>query len=376
MCAAVALWWPLGVNGKPLQAAPGRGSDLGTWLAQGEQALAEGDADRALAAFERAASLRHSAEAEQGLVRALMQTGDYRRTLGFAAHVAGAHKASVDGTLRYAWLLHLGGQAAFAAKVLAQAQARLHNEPRLAEAQTALRSGGAWSASATINLPDTPAAATPPLPAVAQVLGSAVLVDHGQRALAPLSLLPGMSGESGLWLRDGLGRRVGAVVETRHEELGVAVLKLRQGLAEDAAFAMAPRDPFPGSPGFVVAHRTAPDTRPGWPVLSVGFLGSARPDGLRRGLGIEQPAGSQGGAVLDSVGRLAGLVLPAADGPPAWVSLSVLRRELGHLLAADDTAGEPPSPRAPADLVYERSLRNTLQLIGLPASAQPRASMP
>ena len=48
-------------------------------LQRGEAALARGDVDQALDAFERAGTMMHAADAEMALVRAYMQSGAYRR---------------------------------------------------------------------------------------------------------------------------------------------------------------------------------------------------------------------------------------------------------------------------------------------------------
>ena len=90
-------------------------------IEEGETQLAAGDAAAALAAFEQAAAMVHEPEVEMGIVRSHMQAGDYRRALAFCAHVAGAHREAPAGTALYAWLLHAGGHAGVAARVLAQA---------------------------------------------------------------------------------------------------------------------------------------------------------------------------------------------------------------------------------------------------------------
>ncbi len=86
-------------------------------LARGEEALARGDVQHALAAFDRAESMRHAADTEMSLVRAHMQAGEYRRALAFAAHMAGAHRDVSASAVLYARLLTIGGQGVAARRV-------------------------------------------------------------------------------------------------------------------------------------------------------------------------------------------------------------------------------------------------------------------
>lgn len=93
-------------------------------LAEAEVALARGDAALAMERFERAAAREHALDIELGLVRSLMQTGDYRRALSFASHSAGAHGDEPNGAAAYAWLLHPGAQPAIAMRARTFARAR------------------------------------------------------------------------------------------------------------------------------------------------------------------------------------------------------------------------------------------------------------
>ena len=91
-------------------------------LAQAERELARGDAASAIGVLDRAAMMLHAADTEMALVRAYLQAGEYRRALAFCAHTAGAHRETAEPSALYAWLLHLGGQSAFARRTLAEAR--------------------------------------------------------------------------------------------------------------------------------------------------------------------------------------------------------------------------------------------------------------
>jgi hypothetical protein len=124
---------------------------------------------------------------------------------------------------------------------------------------------------------------------------------------------------------------------------------------------LAPRDPFPGSPGFAVVYVATPDAAPAWPLLHAGFIGA--PDGgagLLK-LGIEVPAGAQGGAVFDAGGRFAGVAVPDPDRRDRLLPVSALRHEFGALLGV--VADQGAARRASVDGIYESAMPITLQVI-------------
>ena len=275
----------------------------------------------------------HAADTEMALVRTYMQGGAYRRALSFAAHTAGAHRDVPAGAVLYAWLLHVGGQAAFAQRVLDQTEARWPGDALTAQARAQLRSPTPVADGALLSPPwrVAPFDADTALPATARVASSGVLVDGGRRALVPLAAL----GERrALWVRDGLGRRSMARVERRVEDLGLALLRLDDPIETASGLVLAPRDPFPGSPGFAVDYVATPDAAPAWPLLYSGFIGMPDGAGGLRRLGIEVPAGAQGGPVFDAGGRFAGIALRGADGQDRLVPVSALGREFGEMLGA------------------------------------------
>jgi hypothetical protein len=168
----------------------------------------------------------------------------------------------------YAWLLHAGGQSAFEQRVLDEAEVRWPGDALVAQARAQLRSPAPVAIGGLLSVPwrAAPLDASAALPAAAYVASSGVLIDGGRRALAPLVEA------RALWLRDGLGRRNAAQVERRVEHLGLVLLRLDEPIKGGSGAAMAPRDPFPGSPGFAVDYTATPDAAaPAWPLLHLGF---------------------------------------------------------------------------------------------------------
>jgi hypothetical protein len=294
-------------------------------MAAGERALQAGDTAAAIDAFERAASA-HDEEAEQGLVRARLQAGDYRVALALAAHVAGEHHEPAPAAL-YAALLEAGGQPEQAQRVRAAASAAGAPAPRPV----------AWGAA---------------VPAAARVLGHAVLVDKSRALMPTVHPLPAR-----LWVRNGLGQAVAATplgeAPAGHEGVagqeGLVMLALAAPLPWDARLAPAPREPFAGSPAYVVAHgASAEGAAPAWPRLQAGFFGA------RHTLAFALAASAAGAPLLDASGRLAGIAMPSAEGGAArWQPLRFT-----------SAAADPAPARILPDEAYERGLRVALQVIG------------
>ena len=342
------------VQGAKAQAVP---PALPALLVRAETALKAGDASAARDAFEQAAALRHAADIEIGWVRAQMQAGEYRRALAFAAHIAGAHPHEGQGAALYAWLLFLGGQEGVARDTLGRAELRLPGDALLSSVKTRLAATNAAP-------PDAPFFAPQPLgdnvPTQARAMGNAILLPDARHAIVPLALV---EGGGSLWLRNGLGRSVRAELLRSDAASGLAVLQLATPLDAPAVLTLAPREPFPGSPGLVVSYRAEADALPAWPKLSAGFLGGPMPDGTQRRLGIDVPAGSAGSPVFDAAGRLAGIVLPpVAQGQPGLGRVASLMAAPGREWPASATSATTPSAM-PLDQLYERALRSSLQLI-------------
>jgi hypothetical protein len=125
--------------------------------------------------------------------------------------------------------------------------------------------------------------------------------------------------------------------------------------------ALAPRDPFPGSPGITVEFTPSRTAAPAWPLLSVGFVGAPLGQSPYYRLGIDLSAGPRGGPVLDAAGRLVGLSLPGSGGD-RLVPLSRLRPALGDALTG---GGGPQASRSPLPLeqVYETALLASVQVL-------------
>lgn len=348
--------------------APERALERTKLLRTGESALSKLQLDAASRAFEGAALMAHSADSEIGLVRTYMQSGAYRRALAFCAHTAGAHLDAVEGSALYAWLLHMGGQAGIAQLLLIDTQARVPGNPLLKSVQRQLRSGKPKATPDLLVLPYrmAPYGAAKALPPNARVAGSGLLLQDGKHALVPLNLVPH---SAKLWLRNGLGQ----LAEARLEQPltgGVALLSLSRALPVPENMLISGATAFPGSVGFAVEYVPTVDSAPAWPLLRSGFLGGVSVGMNERKLGIEMPAGPRGGPVFDAAGRLIGLALPASAGlSDRLVSISELVHALGSgsgkgaPVRLDTTAPAGAAPTAAVDMIYETSLKATLQVI-------------
>ncbi len=352
-------------------ASPFRSARTSETVALAEAALAQGDAPLATELFERAASQEHASDIEVGLVRSLVQAGEYRKALAFAAHTAGAHADQTAGAALYAWLLAVGGQSAFALRLLAEVEQRRPGDPLIGDLKQRLQPAPAQPQA----LPAPPARFAPAgaLLAGARTVSSGLLVDQGRRAIAPFAAL---SGASRIWVRDGLGRTVSARLERHIDELGLAVLELHTVLTLAPDVALPERDPFPGTPAHAIEYAPAPDAAPAWPWLQSGFLGTVDPASGARRLGIGLPPGPRGGPLFDAGGRLIGLAMAQAGPPDRLLPASALSKALGSALGARPAppaassaappAPPPAPPRMAVDELYERGLRLTLQIVTAP----------
>ena len=366
-----------GPHGDAASVIDGRSRDDPARLAllrQAEAELARGDAVAAGETFERAAMMLHAADTEMGLVRGHMQAGQYGRALAFCAHTAGVHRESPAASALYAWLVRAGGQDAFAERTLAQALQRAPLDEVLLAARRAFAAPLPVATAALLQTPQRMAPQAVMLggqgevPAAARAAGSALLVGRGEMALVPAGLL---RGADGLWVRNGLGQttRAQRQQDAALEAQGVARLRLESPLDAGPATAPASREPFAGSPGFAFQYAAQQDAQPAWPWLSQGFFAAVplQPS-ARRQLGIELPAGPDGGPVFDREGHLAGMVLAGPKGEPLMLPAS----QWQPMEAVDGPVSSPPplaagSQRtATAEQVYERGLRVALQVIVLP----------
>jgi hypothetical protein len=356
--------------------SPERLAERANLLKVGEAALARMDAAAAIDFFDRAALILHAADTEIALVRAYMQSGQYRRALAFGAHTAGAHLEETGGSALYAWLLHAGGQGVIAQRLLADAQQGSPDHAMLTQVQAQLKSGAPVATGNLLALPTrlAPYGSSRELPPSARVLGSGLLIDHGKQALVPLALLP-RSGK--FWLRNGLGQLSRGTLQKRLPAIGLAWVRLASPLPAPEGLWMASVDAFPGSVGYAVEYVASHDSTPAWPVLRTGFLGAAVGDGSERLLGIDMPAGPRGGPVFDAAGRLTGVALPGpldktgkSPAQDRLITVSALQSQLKSSGQTPTMLGSPPPadlpPRAAADRIYETSLTAAVQLIGVP----------
>jgi hypothetical protein len=339
--------------------SPERERERLAWLAKGESALERLDVEAALAAFERAAGMRHAADAEMGLVRTWMQGGEYRRALSFVAHTAVAHRDAAGGSALYAWLLRVGGQGDASRRMLTDAREKFGPDPILDAASAQLATA---SPRATGSLLVPPMRAAPyggAVPKGARVLASGVLLDEGRAAVAPLRAL---GRANRVWLRDGLGETREAKVERRLPELGLVLLAPSKSKSPAPVMQRAPRDAFAGSIAYVVEQVARDDAVPAWPLLHAGFLGRGDAPSALAPLGVVLPAGPRGGAVFDAAGRLSGVTMVDEGGADRLVPVSRLVESLGPRRLPAPLDG-PASARAPLDGIYEAALRATVQVI-------------
>lgn len=331
-------------------------------MAEAEALLSRGDAAGAALGFDGAALREHAVDIELGLLRSQLQAGEFRRALAFASHTAGAHGADAGGSALYVWLLHASGQAAFGQRLLAQARARVPDDPRLAELQRILMDTPAAATPTLLELPArlAPYASGVAVAADARLVASGLLVDAGRAALVPAGHV---GRASRLWVRDGLGRTAQARVERRSDDTATALLRLDPPLDPPAplSWETAPLDAFPGSPAYAASYARRPDVQPAWPWMHSGFLGSVDASGHRRQLGVGiGEAALDGGPVFDGSGRLVGLAVGDATSREL-VTVGRLRADFDAVLpAAAKAAG---AGRIAPDLLYERALQLTLQVL-------------
>ena len=361
---AVTAGWPSSPAAHSVQAeaagvAPGILARRDALMKQGAAALATGDHNAAVAAFETSVSMGHAPDAELGLVRSYMQAGKYRQALSYGAHTAGAHKDEPEGAALYVWLLHLGGQEAAAKRILREAQARTPGDAVLARAQRRIEGGfasssgksGAGSAFAPYSL-------SPLTNATATMSGSGVVIDGGRHVLVPLTAV---AHARKIWVRNGLGHLRKAAVESRFEKDQIALLKLDKSLPLNDGFMTAGRDPFPGSVVYAVEYAMVRSAQPDWPVLRHGFLGNPVGNGPDWELGITMPNGPHGGPVFDASGSLAGVSIPTPRGKPTFMPVSRIRPALGDRLGP--AAPAMNGTRMAMEQVYENAMGATVQVL-------------
>lgn len=329
-------------------------------LKRGEEALSASRINEAWLAFERASNMKHAVDAETALVRTFMQAGQYRRAVNFAAHTSGVHAGDPSGVGLYGWLLHVGGQRAAAERLLAEASTRLPAQRFLGEVNAAIRTHAAFpeqdQATATVRLyPYTDSGSALQKAIVA---GTAVLIDQGRHAIVPTRSLANVKT---VWLRNGTGQTRKASVKKQIRANGLTLLALQEPLPLAHGPLLAPSDPFPGSVGYVAEYATNAKPTPAWPVLHVGFLGLPMDNSADRALGVDMPAGPRGGAVFDSMGRLAGIAVKGPGGSDQVVIISRMREHLKQWLPA--STGNVDASKPSAEQIYETALQTTLQVL-------------
>ena len=193
-------------------------------------------------------------------------------------------------------------------------------------------------------------------------LGSGVLMVGGTLALVPAAFL---RGTDVLWLRNGLGQTTRARRQGNAslESQGVALLRLASPLDPGRSLALASREPFAGSPGFAFQYAAQQDAQAAWPWLHQGFFGTPPLQPGARRLGIELPAGPDGGPVFDGQGHLAGMIVAGPTGEALMLPVSQWQGMEG--VAPPPPAAAGPYRTVSAEQVYESALRVALQVIVL-----------
>jgi hypothetical protein len=356
-----------------------RSAAVAALVEQAQAALGNGRAAQATAQFESAAAQEHAADIELGLVRSLLQAGRYRQALGFAAHTAGAHGEDTGGAALFAWLLAVAGQTSLATRVLDEAARRAPAEPLIVLLRRRLAPGALdgpqWplppAADASHFGPVAVAMGGVILPLRARAVSSGVLIDGGQRSLAPASAV---AAASKVWVRNGLGETAPARLEALLPH-GVALLRLDTPLSHpEPAAVQKSRPPFPGAPAYVVEYSGSAAGSPAWPWMRAGFIGSVEADGSGQNLGIDLPPGAHGGPVFDSSGRLVGMAMGAAPTSTRLLPMSLLKRAWGDaggesMAQSTVVAGAAAQTtklsdgRKGFDDIYEQGLHTALQIL-------------
>ncbi len=313
---------------------PGRSAEVARLVAAGEEALRLGDAGAAAALYGRAAEREHSSDIEQGIVRAHMQGGHYRRALAFAAHVARAHPEAAGSQL-FAQLLDAGGQPELARRVLSRI-----------------------ASPATSSMPQGPASTGAKLAALSSTRSTGMVVDAGRHVVAPASALP-VAGR--LWVRDALGRCSVATRVRVDDKSGLALLQLDEPWHDTPGPALGERASFAGSVVHTFAHVSS-SSEPAWPSLRSGFLGAVSGE-VQLSVPRFEAQRLPGGGVFDAQGRWIGIWI---EGPTRDDTLLVPAYSL--LLRLDLPVNSTVEPRRPMDEIYERAMRWTVQVL---AAAEP-----
>ncbi len=329
------------------------------WIRVGEAALARLQIDEAQKAFEQAAALAHSADAELGLTRSYLQAGEFRRALAFVAHTAAAHSVDTGGTALYVWLLNAAGRSEQAKRILQDALQRSPSDLLLGRIASQLSSAIPLASASMLRPPARLAPYSEDTAKGARITGNGVLIGSGEFALVTGQLL---NRRSRVWVRNGLGEvhKVNPVRRIGSSQLWLVKRMQIQNRPNPIRASVKP--PFPGSVAHIVNFLPASELQPQWPQMHSGFLGAVRSDQTRT-LGIELPFQSQGAPVFDASGALTGVSTVDRAGQQSLLACAEL---LPLEFWADEPARSTQSTtKIASDAVYEIALRVTLQTIAL-----------
>lgn len=327
--------------------APGSEAERLRRLEEARLALSRGEAEAAAAPLDAAAAMSHAADTELLQLQSLLQRGQVRQALAFAAHTAAAHRDTPEARALHCWLLALSGQPAHAATLLAAM-------PLPGSAVTAALAALDQPAPLAPGLPG-PWAHGVDVPTASRPVATGLLLADGQLALVPAAAL---QDDGPLWVRNGLGRAsraTRAATDAALAAAGLALLQVAPALRPATPLQRAPRTAFAGSPALRVAALHLDSAEPAWPLLQAGFLGRMDREG-RQALGWPGGATVGGGPVFDAAGRLVGLALPGTYGQERLLAAAQLA-PLQALPATTEARGRTP------DEVYEAALPWVAQLL-------------
>ncbi len=326
--------------------------------------LANGQSQQAAESYEKAAALGESAEAEIGLVRAYLQSGEFRKAIAFSNLVAAEHPDVSETAALLAYIEDREGQttpalaklteelkkhpddvALFASQIeilidrmaISQAIQKLddwigrnppHGDIYRLRARAALAAGNRedllnWRRKAalayeSISSPATAAVTKWPVHAMESFpindekpkkSGNGFVIDQGRRILTNASLVLNANGD--VWVRNGLGKIRKAKVEKTLPDHGLAVLRLETAYPKtwslpDPLFNASMDVHFCFALGFPVTD----ELEKSYPILSPGMV--VRSDTGYGGLmQVTSTLGSEnsGSPIFDGSGHFIGMTL-------------------------------------------------------------------
>lgn len=305
-----------------------------------------GNIEQARSQLNETASNFHSEELELAMVQTLMQAGEYRNALGIAAHIQAEHQDFSDATLMYAWLLAIGGQAQPAKKLLTSSLEK-HPHPDLKRILTQLNSGQLNSTAFTsANMQLHPVPSENPV-IKNKFLGTGIIVDAKYILVNRSSLAK----HKNFIVRDSLGHVFNAEIDNTFTDEHLARLIIENFITSPGIPKIVDKIPFPGVPVYTAGFTH--DAKPNWPQLAVDILGSPI-EGKEKLYSLNNQNLAYGTGIYSLSGLLVGIVV--SDGSTTRKVRMLVNDSIKNNVITTSAI------RMPADQVYERSMKTTLQL--------------